>query len=355
MVMDGMVHDALFRQSNKKAPGRDSISIPVIKALLQWDPRRIIALVSQCLCLGYYPEEWKVAKGVCIPKPGKKSYDQAKSFWVISLLSCLSKLIEKVMATLITDEAKWCNILHVGQFGTWRGRSAMDATSVLVTAVEEAWDQKKIAAMLMMDVKGAFLTVNHACLLHKIWQAKMDKNLIQWTRSFMSNRRVEITVNGDLGLTIDTNTGLPQGSPVSLVLFLLYIADLATLVESMVPGAVALSFIDDVTWIVEGADDVEVTMKLNKYVATCLMWAQDNVVCFEEDKTEVILFSQCREYQRGLEEAVVVGNHAPPFNEQVTRWLGFWLDPKLMLNHHHQKWLAKAKQQQARISHLCRH
>jgi hypothetical protein len=81
------VDDALFRQSNKKAPGRDSIGVPVIKALLQWDPRRITALVSQCLRLGYHPEEWKVAKGVCIPKPGKKSYDQAKSFRVISLLS----------------------------------------------------------------------------------------------------------------------------------------------------------------------------------------------------------------------------------------------------------------------------
>jgi hypothetical protein len=119
-------------------------------------------------------------------------------------------------------------------------------------------------------------------------------------------------------------------------------------------GAVALSFVDDVTWIVEGADDAEVTVKLNKCAATCLTWAQDNAVRFEEDKTEAILFSRRREHQRGSEEAVVVGNHAAPFNEQAIRWLGFWLDPKLTLNHHHQKWLAKAKQQQARISRLCR-
>jgi hypothetical protein len=139
------------------------------------------ALVSQCLRLGYHLEEWKVAKGVCIPKPGKKSHDQAKSFWIISLLSCLGKLIQKVTATLITHEAKRRNILHVSQFGDRRGRLVVDAASILVAAVEEAWDQKKIAATLMMDVKGAFLTDNRACLLHKMRQAKMDENLIQWT------------------------------------------------------------------------------------------------------------------------------------------------------------------------------
>jgi hypothetical protein len=171
----------------------------------------------------------------------------------------------------------------------------------------------------------------------------------------MSNRRVEKMDNGDPGLAIDNNTGLPQGLPVSPVHFLLYIADLATLVESTVPGVVALPFVDDVTWIVEGADNMEVTVKLNKYAATCLTWAQDNAVRIEEDKTEAILFSWRREYQRGSEEAVVVGNHTAPFNAQAIRWLGFWLDPKLTLNHHHQKWLAKAKQQQATISRLCRH
>jgi hypothetical protein len=52
-----MIHAALYQQSNKKAPGKDSIGIPVIKTLLRWDPSRVMVLVSQCLCLGYHPEE----------------------------------------------------------------------------------------------------------------------------------------------------------------------------------------------------------------------------------------------------------------------------------------------------------
>jgi hypothetical protein len=70
-----MIYAALYQQSNKKAPGKNSISVPIIKTLLWWDPSRVIALVSQYLYLGYHPEEWKVTKGICIPKPGKKTYD----------------------------------------------------------------------------------------------------------------------------------------------------------------------------------------------------------------------------------------------------------------------------------------
>jgi hypothetical protein len=73
-----------------------------------------MALVSQCLRLGHHPEEWKVAKGICIPKPGKKSYDQVKSYWVISLLSYLGKLIEKVVAILIANDIELRHVLYEG-------------------------------------------------------------------------------------------------------------------------------------------------------------------------------------------------------------------------------------------------
>jgi hypothetical protein len=242
-----MIHAALYQQSNKKAPGKDSISIPVIKILLRWDPSRVTPLVSQCLCLGYHLEEWKVAKGICIPKPGKKTYNQAKCYQVISLLSCLGKLIEKVATIVITNDIEFCHILHEGQYGACRGWSAVDAAGVLLATVKEIWEKKKIAAALMMDVKGAFPTVNCTCLLHKMHQAKIDENLVQWMDSFMSNHRVEITMNGEPGLAIETNIGLPQGSPVSPVLFLIYIADLVALIEKEVDRTVGLSFVDDVT------------------------------------------------------------------------------------------------------------
>jgi hypothetical protein len=107
----------------------------------------------------------------------------------------------------------------------------------------------------------------------------------------MADWQVESIVNGDLGFAINTNTALPEGSPVLPVLLLIYIANLVFLVEAIVDTVVALSFIDDITWIVNGADDEDVTGKLNRYAEMYLAWVWDNTVCFEKDKTEVILFS----------------------------------------------------------------
>jgi hypothetical protein len=107
-----------------------------------------------------------------------------------------------------------------------------------------------------------------------MYQAKMDENLVRWTDSFMSNRRVEITMNGEPGLAIETNIGLPPGSPVSLVLFLIYIADLETLIQREVNRAVGLLFVDDVMWIAEGTNVEEVTEQLNKCAAKSLPWVE---------------------------------------------------------------------------------
>jgi hypothetical protein len=110
---------------------------------------------------------------------------------------------------LITNDIKACHILHEGQYRVCYGQSAVDAAGVLLATIEEIWEKKKIAAARIMGIKGAFPMVNCACLLHKIHQARMDENLVQYTDSFISNCRVEITMNGEPRLAIETNTGLP--------------------------------------------------------------------------------------------------------------------------------------------------
>jgi hypothetical protein len=108
----------------------------------------------------------------------------------------------------------------------------MDVATILVAAIEDTWEKQKVTSALIMDIKGAFPTVNRACLLHKIRGVQLDQNLVMWVDCFMSDRLVEITIAGEVGEAIATNTGLLQGSLVSLILFLIYIADLVSLVET---------------------------------------------------------------------------------------------------------------------------
>ena len=104
--------------------------------------------------------------------------------------------------------------------------------------------------------------------------------LVAWVDSFR-NRRVIMGVDGQDGEAMDVTTGLPQGSPISPVLFAIYIADIHEAVESQVEDSRGISFVDGVTWLVEGTDLNDVVSKLERCAAASLHWASCNAVSFE--------------------------------------------------------------------------
>ena len=132
------VREALFAQSTKKAPGLDGISFKALRLLWRWAEERIVALVQGCIGAGYHPCTWKTAKGILLRKHDKPTYTVAKAYRVISLLSCLGKVVERAVATWITSYCENNEVFHRGQFGCrhWRGTS--DAVSQLVSKVESA-------------------------------------------------------------------------------------------------------------------------------------------------------------------------------------------------------------------------
>jgi len=93
---------------------------------------------------------------VVILKPNKPDYGVAKAYRVLTLLNCLGKVVEKVAANAIAEECERRMLLHDGQFGCRKRRSAMDAVGRLMKRVEEEWGRGNTAAVLLMDVNGAF-------------------------------------------------------------------------------------------------------------------------------------------------------------------------------------------------------
>jgi hypothetical protein len=128
-------------------------------------------------------------------------------------------------------------------------------------------------------------------------RAGIDECLVRWTDSFMRDRRVIMSVDGQDGEPMDVTTGLPQGSPISLALFAIYIADIHEAVEDQVEDSRGISYVDDVTWVVEGVDADDVVSRLERCARASLDWANGNAVRFEESKTEAILFSNRRRHR----------------------------------------------------------
>jgi len=152
-ITDEDIQLALFDQSVKKAPGPDRLGFKAIRLLWEWDAPRIIAIVKMTFRLGIHPPVWKEARGVVIPKPNKPDYGVAKAYRVITLLNCLGKVVEKVAANAIAEECERRQLLHDGQFGCRKRRSAIDAVGSLMKRVEEAWGRGNTTAVLLTDVK----------------------------------------------------------------------------------------------------------------------------------------------------------------------------------------------------------
>ena len=147
------------------------------------------------------------------------------------------------------------------------------------------------------------------CLLKKMRRAGIDECLVRWTDSVMRGWRVIMSVDGQDGEPMEVTTGLPRGSPISPALFAIYIADIHEAVEDQVEDSRGISYVDDVTLVVEGTDVDDVVSKLERCARASLEWADNNAVRFEETKTEVILFSNGRKHRKRRREIRVGSTH----------------------------------------------
>lgn len=246
------VKQALFHQAVQKAPGIDKLNFRALRLLWEWDSPRIVALARQCFRLGIHPQAWKTAKGILLRKPNKPNYTLVKAYRVISLLNCLGKVVEKIAAEAISNYCETTKSLHLGQMGSRKQRSAIDAVACLIQRTHDSWKRQQLMGALFMDVKGAFDHVNPGRLVSRMGELGLDGDLIRWTQSFLTDRKVQLIIDNTQCPTQPINSGVPQGSPVSPILFAIYLSGVFVEIERVVPGVRTLSFADDVGLLAPG-------------------------------------------------------------------------------------------------------
>jgi len=356
-VTEGMVQAALFSQAVQKAPGIDKLNFRALRLLWSWDAPRVTSLARQCFRLGVHPRTWKTAKGILLRKPNKPDYTLVKAYRVISLLNCLGKVVEKIAAEVISTYCEAAGVLHPGQMGSRKRRSAIDAVACLIQTVHEAWNQKLLAAALFMDVKGAFDHLDPTRLIRRMREIGIDDDLCRWTQSFLSDRNVQLVIDGHQCPEREIQSGVPQGSPVSPILFIIYLGGVFQAIDQAVTGIQSLSFADDKGLVASGRSVQEVCQQLEQAAAIAIQWGYNHAVQFDAEKTEAVLFTRKRgkclkeQIQRAR---IQVGEHQVVFNQEATRWLGVWLDSGLTLKTHYQTRLRKARTAEARVQALCK-
>jgi hypothetical protein len=149
----------------------------------------------------------------------------------------------------------------------------------------------------------------------------------------------------------ETDTGIPRGSPVSPILFAIYISGIFEEIEAKT-GAIGISFIGDVCWLAIGSDVTTITTKLEECATLVKEWAKDNVVEFDEAKSEAIFFKKKKD-KRKLRMNINLGNsNEIAYNKGATRWLEMWMDSAFNFNEHFTKRMAKAAQKEKELQRL---
>jgi len=152
-----------------------------------------------------------------------------------------------------------------------------------------------------MDMKAAFPSVAKGSLVNLMKVRQMDGDLIRWTESFLSERTVEMIIEGNAIESHPVEAGVPHGSPVSLSLFAIYTSGLIKWVEQYVSEAEVLSCVEDLGWVATGSDVNHVVSILERCAARSIVWASRRGLQFHTAKTEAAQFTPRRGHRKHLQ------------------------------------------------------
>jgi hypothetical protein len=235
------VRGALFSTSSKSAPGPSQVSYQVIKWAWTHNQGKhlILTLIRKCLAAGYHPIAWRKATAVALCKPNKPDYSNPHAYRLITLLECLGKLLEKVVARRLTHLASKLNLVPPNQFGGRVASSTSDAILTFTNDVQAAWNHGLVTSALTFDIKGYFDFVNHNRLLLELGRKHLPLEYVKWTAAFLQNCEAAICIDGISSPMKPIENGIPQGSPVSPILAAFYSAEL---LEQFTPPTLPSTF-----------------------------------------------------------------------------------------------------------------
>ncbi|KAE8551008.1 hypothetical protein EYB25_007240 [Talaromyces marneffei] len=285
------IEKKVFETNPWKVSGEDGLPAMVWRQLWPAVKERVFYIFQTSLQDSELPSQWRNAKIIPLKKLAKDNYSLAKAWRPISLLSTLGKILEAVIAERISYAVETFGLLPTNHFGARKRRSAEQALLLLQEEIFKAWRNRKVLSLVSFDVQGEYNGVFKERLLQRLKARGIPDKIVQWINAFCSRRTATILVNG---LTSEqrelSQAGLPQGSPLSPILFLFFNADLVQHRISASGGSIA--FVDDYTAWVTGPSAEANRAGIEAVINRALEWERRSGATFEYDKTAIVHFTR---------------------------------------------------------------
>ena len=335
---------AISKLSPDKAPGPDEITNRVLKRAFTTIQYHLLRLVQASIKLGHFPSSFKTTTTVVLRKIAKPDYTKPNAYRPVALENTLGKVIESVMTEIVSYLVEEYQLLPPEHFGGRPGRTTEDAMIILTERIYRAWRAGEIYSVVFMDVAGAFNNVHHKRLLDNMRKRRMPPFVVKWTESFLKDRVTQLRFNGVMSRDIRIEAGIPQGSPMSPILFMCYNAELLEIPVAY-PGVKVQrwGFIDDIAFGVQGMSDEGNAWILQQMLEDAEGWRRRHGARFETTKYLLNHFTRKR---KPTTATIRVGNVIVSPSEN-TRYLGVVFDKQLRFKNH----LQQVAQKGAKFAH----
>ncbi|CAB3254900.1 unnamed protein product [Arctia plantaginis] len=321
------------------AIGVDGIPSNVIKQYRRFFVRPLTFILNLCIKTGVFPDLFKKALIHPIHKAGDA--DQVNNYRPISVLPCLSKVLEKIMNNRLKKYLEDNNILSNNQYAFRNNRSTNDAVFELTNHIVQALDKGRKSVAIFLDLAKAFDTVSIPKLIDKLERVGVRDRQLKLFESYLTNRTQCVKINEYISKELPIEFGVPQGSILGPTLFLVYVNEMCKL---KITDGKLLAFADDTVLIFTGEtwDQVFGMAQLGFNIVT--EWLASNTLSLNVDKTRVMQFSIKGSKIAGVDRFITAHKHIHGSNFACTcpnlhtvtsiKYLGVIIDDKLCFAPH---------------------
>ena len=332
LINENELIEAMSRLKPKSSSGPDGIPTKIIKSCIVELIHPLRYFINQSLSKGHFHSRLKEA--LIIPLYKNEEKDKFTNHRPISLLNSISKIFEKIVHIQVYKYLSINKILSENQFGFRSKHSTEHALFKFVNDLQTQTNKKKLTAAVFIDLSKAFDTVDSTILLKKLNYLGFQENELNFFKSYLTNRTQRTKFNDTLSDLLITECGVPQGSILGPLLFIIYINDFSNNIKTD-----STIFADDTTLICSGKNKDDLKSNIVSNLIDAETWFSANKLSLNLKKTKIIFFhpkkgntpNNIKMNDINIES---IGEHREKEIDKYVKFLGFKIDDELSFKYH---------------------